>query len=403
MLYTILFFIGALLTDTSRTDAYLSGQYGEATMTIEGRTQGGFGVHARSVYDINAVHRVFGEASYQWNKSRDNYGVENADYERLYPYLTTDTVGGGLKTETYSFRGGYRMEKKHVIWHAGLMFRAVQSYRNVDPRPKNKVADLTVDGSVGYSDAQYAYSALVHVGRYKQTNEVKFYSELGESQIYHLVAPATEYARFSGNKKNSYYHGLRAGIGFQLSPRRKGWMAVASYEWNRVTKELEDNVNIPIGRLDKHAIRVEIGYRMPLWYALLTAGVDIRQGTQYLYGAAKDNYYYLLLRQPTYLEHAWQIGAEGSYRLALPTGYMLFAGHMAYALKNHSDSDVSERFRLLGEWLSDDKLGIEVSIRYTFPIKGRFSWFIAPVATYDRYIKTTHHRWQVALSTGLTF
>lgn len=72
-------------------------------------------MQAGSVYDIDPVNRVFGEASYSWNQSQGNQWVENADYQLLYPYLTCDTIGGGMRSEEYRFRGGYRRVKSHII------------------------------------------------------------------------------------------------------------------------------------------------------------------------------------------------------------------------------------------------------------------------------------------------
>lgn len=175
------------MTDTARTDLFLSGQFGQGTQVIEGRQTAGFAVEARSVYDINAVSRVFGEASYTWQDSKQTRYVDNADYRMTAPYWTVDTIGGDMRREIYAFRGGYRMLKNHVLWHAALQFRAEQSYRMRDPRAKNKVSDLRVEASIGYQWNNYALSLMGYGGRYKQNNEIRFYSELGETTIYHMA------------------------------------------------------------------------------------------------------------------------------------------------------------------------------------------------------------------------
>ena len=148
------------MTDTARTDLTLTGLFGQGTQVIEGKQTGGFAVQARSVYDINAVSRVFGEASYRWEDSKQTQFVDNADYRQTAPYLTVDTIGGDLRRETYAFYGGYRMRKNHIVWHAALQFRAEQSYRMRDPRPKNKVTDLRIEASIGYQWQRYAQRDL---------------------------------------------------------------------------------------------------------------------------------------------------------------------------------------------------------------------------------------------------
>lgn len=400
-----LFLISTMLvTDSTSTEVSVSGNYGQSTHAIEGDWHGGFSVQAASVYDIDSVHRVFGEASYSWNQSHGNRYVENADYELLSPYLTVDTVGGGLRSETYFFRGGYRMKKNRIVWHAALQFRALQSYRAIDPRPKNKVADLQVDAGIGYQWNGYGILVMGQIGRYKQNNEIKFYSELGESQIYHLVGPGTAYTRFSGSKKESYYHGWNAGVSAAMLPYRQGWIAQVDYRYMRVDKELHDNTYIPIGRIRTHAVDATLGYVTPAWRVMAQGGVNLRRGQQFIYGEAANNTYTLLALQPNYAENLWHVGAKGSYRLNLPIGYLRFAGTINYQLSTiHCQLFVENRWAELNDLLTDHRLQATVAIRYAFPIKGRYAWFFEPAAHYDRYTKTTRHSWQVALQTGIVF
>ena len=400
-LLSILLLVTTLVTDTTSTQVYLSGDYGQSTHAIEGDRAGGFGVHAQSVYDIDSVHRVFGEASYRWHQSHGNRFVENADYELLAPYLTVDTVGGRMRSETYFFRGGYRMSKRHIVWHAALQFRAQQSYRDIDPRPKNKVADLRLDAGIGYTNSTYAWMIMGEVGRYKQNNELKFYSELGESQIYHMVAPGAAYTRFSGSKKESYYHGLTAGATLAMMPRRKGWLAEIDYQYMRVEKEL--HTFIPIGRLRTHALDAYLGYVMPAWRLTASAGFTVRRGQQFIYGEAANNTYPLLTLQSNYACSGWHIGADGRYNCPLPFGAMLFAAGINYSASRTSALPVEPRWSELNRLLTDDVLNVHASIRYAFPVKGRYAWFIRPVAHFAHYTHTTCHTWHIALHTGLTF
>lgn len=402
-LLSILLLVTNLVTDTSSTQVGVSGHYGQSTYAIEGDRAGGFSVQAQSVHDIDSVHRVFGEASYSWNQSHGNRFVENADYDMLRPYLTVDTVGGGMRTETYFFRGGYRMVRKHIVWHATLQFRALQSYRDIDPRPKNKVADLRVDAGIGYTNSTYAWMIIAGAGRYKQNNELKFYSELGESQIYHLVGPGAAYTRFSGSKKESYYHGLSAGASLAMMPRRSGWLAEIDYQYLRVEKELHDNTFIPIGRLRTHAVDATLGYVMPAWRLTVHGGFDMRRGQQFIYGEAANNTYPLLTLQSNYACSIWHIGADGSYNCPLPFGAMLFGAGIDYSGMRTTALHVKPRWRELNDLLTDNQLNAHASIRYAFPIKARFAWFICPDAHFCQYTRTTRHTWHIALHTGITF
>lgn len=373
--------ITALVTDTARTDLSLSGQFGRGTQIIEGTQTGGFAVNAQSVYDINKESRVFGDASYQWQNSQQTRYVDNADFRMTAPYLTIDTLGGDMRRETYSFYGGYRMLRNHILWHAALRFRAEQSYRMRDPRAKNKVTDLCAEASVGYQWTRYALSLHAYGGRYKQNNEIRFYSELGETTIYHMVNDTEPYARFSSNNKVSYYGGYRAGIGLQLLPTQ-GFIAGVQYDWFHFVKELLINTQVPIASLNTHTLTAQFGYVATHWRVLATAGIEFKRGNQYLYGDNANNYYQLLLISPNYKRNTMIANIYSDYRLPLPIGDMLFTARVDYdAFMQH----FTEALRL----------------QYTFPLKGKYSWFVSAGACLHQYERA--NAWQTIIATGLTF
>jgi hypothetical protein len=377
----LLAILTALVTDTARTDVFLAGQFGQGTQMLEGRQTAGFAVKAQSVYDINAVSRVFGEASYTWQDCKQTRGVDNADYRMTAPYWTVDTIGGDMRREIYYFRGGYRMLKNHVLWHAALQFRAEQSYRMRDPRAKNKVSDLRIEAGIGYQWKRYALSLMAYGGRYKQNNEIRFYSELGETTIYHMANDTEPYARFSSNNKVSYYTGYRAGVGLQVLPTT-GFMAGVQYDWFKFTKELTINTQVPIVRLQTHTLSAQFGYVAKSWRVHGTVGMEMKRGEQYLYGDNANNYYELLLITQNYSKNYLFANMYGEYRLNLPIGDMLFVGNVDYDqfLQNWSEL---------------------VQVRYTFPIRKRYAWFVAPKACIHQYDQAK--AWQVMLETGLTF
>ena len=380
-LVTILIVLTSLLTDTTRTDLSVMGQFGQGTQVLEGTQIGGFEVNARSVYDINAVSRVFGEASYRWEDCKQTKGVDNADYRITAPYWTMDTLGGDMRRETYAFYGGYRMLKNHIVWHAALQFRAEQSYRMRDPRAKNKVTDLRVELSIGYQWQRYALSLMAYGGRYKQNNEIRFYSELGETTVYHMTNDTEPYARFSNSNKVSYYSGYRAGAGIQVLPTT-GFMAGVQYDWFRFTKELTINTQVPINAMQTHTLSAQFGYVAQRWRVSAWAAWELKQGQQYLYGDNADNYYQLLLIASNYRKQSVLAKVNGDYRLPLPIGNLLFVGAVAYDsfLQHVTES---------------------VAIQYTFPLKKKYNWFIAPHAHIHQY--DSAHAWQILLATGFTF
>ena len=377
----LLAILTALITDTARTDLTISGQFGQGTYALEGTQTGSFSIHAQSVYDFNATSRVFGEASYQWSDSKQTRGVDNADYRLTAPYWTTDTIGGDLRREIYAFYGGYRMLKNHLLWHAALSFRAEQSYRMRDPRAKNKVSDLRIEASVGYQWKRYALSLLAYGGRYKQNNEIRFYSELGETTIFHMANDTAAYARFSGNNKIAYYSGYRAGVGLSLLPTT-GWMAGFHYDWIKITKELTINTQVPITRLNTHTLTAQLGYVAHSWRVWASASLELKRGEQFLYGDNANNYYQLLLIAPNYRRNFLLAHLYGDYRLPLPIGDLLFVGMVDYdSFRTHT--------------------GETIQLQYTFPLKGKYSWLVGTQASLHQYDQAK--AWQITIQTGLTF
>ena len=377
----LLAILTALITDTARTDLTISGQFGQGTYALEGTQTGSFSVHAQSVYDFNATSRVFGEASYQWSDSKQTRGVDNADYRLTAPYWTTDTIGGDLRREIYAFYGGYRMLKNHLLWHAALSFRAEQSYRMRDPRAKNKVSDLRIEASIGYQWKRYALSLLAYGGRYKQNNEIRFYSELGETTIFHMANDTAAYARFSGNNKIAYYSGYRAGVGLSLLPTT-GWMAGFHYDWIKITKELTINTQVPITRLNTHTLTAQLGYVAHSWRVWASASLELKRGEQFLYGDNANNYYQLLLIAPNYRRNFLLAHLYGDYRLPLPIGNLLFVGMVDYdSFRTHTSETIQ--------------------LQYTFPLKGKYSWLVGTQASLHQY--TQEQAWQIRIQTGLTF
>ncbi len=377
----LLAILTALITDTARTDLTISGQFGQGTYALEGTQTGSFSVHAQSVYDFNATSRVFGEASYQWSDSKQTRGVDNADYRLTAPYWTTDTIGGDLRREIYAFYGGYRMLKNHLLWHAALSFRAEQSYRMRDPRAKNKVSDLRIEASVGYQWKRYALSLQAYGGRYKQNNEIRFYSELGETTIFHMANDTAAYARFSGNNKIAYYSGYRAGVGLSLLPTT-GWMAGFHYDWIKITKELTINTQVPIKRLNTHTLTAQLGYVAHSWRVWASTSLELKRGEQFIYGDNANNYYQLLLIAPNYRRNFLLAHLYGDYRLPLPIGDLLFVGMVDYdSFQTHTSETIQ--------------------LQYTFPLKGKYSWLVGTQASLHQY--TQAQAWQIRIQTGLTF
>lgn len=401
-MFKTLLFIGILFSDTAFTKVSVEGGYAQSTQALSGTSAGGFGIRAQSIYDWDGRHRVFGEASYRWGQSQGNEWVEDADYERLYPYLTVDSVCGGLSTEEYFFRGGYVGLYDPVVWHIALQYRAQQSYRRIDPRPENKVADLCLEGSVGLRRERYAYSLNLNLQRYKQTNKVTFYSELGETMLFHMVQPGSPYTRFSGGFKSAYYHGMSGGAALVVQPFHAGWLGTLGYQYERVTKELVQSTNTPIAQLAVHRLDMDWGYLSRHWHAVLNLGYALRRGEQYLYGESTGNYYQFLAAQQNYTEHLMCARLVSRYTALLPVGRLTASLHTGYTHSLLQSAEAQALFPVLARRLLSPAVGLGGGLEYAFPLTQRVGMCLRPAVEYTRYIQTMEYTWQVRFALAIT-
>ena len=309
-----------------------------------------------------------------------------------------------MRYEQYSFHGGYRMLLDHWLWFLNIQFRAEQSYRQVDPRPNNKAINMNIGGGAGYVGVGYAVGASLQGGRYKQTNTMHFYSELGESLIYHTAGTRSDYARFTGSHKQAYYHGGQAAVSLWLLPRSTGWQAAADYHYTATTKELQDNTYIPLGTVQTHDLTATCGFLTPVWSATVQGGIALRRGIQQFYGQVANNYYTPLNEQLTYSENAWSVAAAGSYTAYLPVGRLTANASVRYMGKGvNSSLPVHPLFDAMGEELESAQCGYEVALRYQFPMKGKYGWFVRLSAGNTHYLLTQHYQCHTVLSTGMCF
>jgi len=144
--------------------------------------------HADTYIRLSDRTAVWGHASYMNGKHYDICWNSTSDYDLLQPYILADSVGGDTDCERYVFEGGYATQLKHWLLGAEMLFRADHEYRDVDPRMRGIVNELTVRLGAGYEALGYSWSAAIEGNVYKQSNSVDFYRELGVSPEYHEAA-----------------------------------------------------------------------------------------------------------------------------------------------------------------------------------------------------------------------
>lgn len=196
-------------------------------------------VQVNTYLNTSARSSVWGEASYMNGQQYDIRWNSTADYALLAPYVLADSVGGNTRRERYVLSGGYATRLNRWTVGGDLYFRAEQEYRNVDPRMRGVVTDLTLKVGAAYDMMFYRLGLAAEVNIYKQTNDVDFYNELGGPTEYIMTGLGTDYRRFSGSSTNNYLEGGGTGLLLSLQPlHNKGIFAnmqLTAYRYGRIS------------------------------------------------------------------------------------------------------------------------------------------------------------------------
>lgn len=261
-----------------------------------------FSVNTFTYTILSPNTKVWGTASYE-NKVRYNVKFNNiSDWELLTPYITADSVGGDMKSETYSFSGGYGHQIKKYTLAATIAYRAMNEYRDVDPRPKNVVSDLkaSIGASREFYDS-YRLGFSLNGGKYKQTSSIKTFSELGGASQYHLIGLGEEYSRFAGTFPNSFYDGFSYGATFNLIPKNEnGFYGSVSYNKFKVDKSMNDLNDIVLTTLHNSEIKSEIAFQKNNKGVKIDYSHKKKAGLENIFGTGSGGSYPLLSSEENY-------------------------------------------------------------------------------------------------------
>ena len=248
--------------DYSLTSIYFMGVKDDASeqkIAQMGSGNSFWGLNARSQFIIDTHNRVWGEASYNKGTREDVIWNETSDFALLYPYVMADAKGGDLDYEQYFFNGGYAGRHNNIVYGAALQYRALDEYRTRDPRPNNVVADLNAKIGVGVVLGRYSLNIGLYAGKYKQTNNLKYFNGLGASKEYHLTGIGNEFVRFSGASNNVFYKGNNIGASIEFVPITIDGLSV-SINYNRFAFEkiLSDLNKLALNELSQNKLSGEI-------------------------------------------------------------------------------------------------------------------------------------------------
>lgn len=324
---------------------------------------------------LNNRSSVWGAASYMTGKQYKVRWNSTSDYDLLYPYILADTLGGDTKRERYSFHGGYSTRLNQILLGAEALFRAEHEYRDVDPRMRGVVTDLTVKLGSGYETLGYRYALGVDVNVYKQTNDVDFYRELGVIPEYQMTGLGTEYSRFSGDKRTLYYKGGGFGLMLSADPLRNNGVYGRAKVWNRQYKRMVADLNsTPITQLFVDAADITVGWKRKGRHLLSLDGNFLlvkRSGDENIIGKSSSQYYPVIGKLTMYKNTQLDVNLKVLYGLNAPVNtwnVQAKAGVLSnkenYVYPERKMDDTKVYGSVEGQWMKmlNKRLGLTVTI-----------------------------------------
>lgn len=287
----------------------------EAVVSQQGDHEATYVFDAKT-YMKHKSSTLWGRAYYHNGQQRGMRWNETSDIDVVYPYLLADSVDSHpMKLERYSFMGGYADTHGRLAWGATVGYKAGLYYRNVDPRPRNVTADLDISAGLAYQLAKH-YFAACHVAynRYKQTNNVAFYSELGNEKLYHLTGLANDYGRFAGTGYNTFYRGNKWIASLGLHPDDNHGISATIQAVRLAFDNVLTSINkLPIAHLTHNAIVAEGAWLDDTWSVRAHGEASRRVGTEYVFGDPAAQVYPQIGALDMFHENRLSLGVDATW------------------------------------------------------------------------------------------
>ncbi len=243
---------------------------------------------------------AWGEARYRNGLQFDVKWNENADYERVFPYVTADTIGGNLNYESYYFKGGYGIQLNRFSVGVQMAYSSALHYRQTDPRPKDNSVNInaTVGGSCKMT-ARYSLGVHVFAERYTQNQTIAFLDPLGSVPVYHMSGLGMHYVRFAGTRTEAAYKGRSYRGGITL--KRLGETGVDAglqVENYKLQKQLPSLSNAPINDVDQMKYEMAIVWKLRRVQLQLDGSYSVRSGSERIYDDGTTNWHEITSTTP---------------------------------------------------------------------------------------------------------
>lgn len=280
---------------------------------------------------------LWGEAFYNNGRIRGINWNETSEPQVVHPYVLADSVGGNMNVERYSFMGGWASYNGKLAVGASIGYTAGLYYRNVDPRPRNVTANLDIQAGIGYNVWRgYVLAASFNYKKYKQTNNVAFYSELGSDKIFHLLGFANDYSRFAGTGIQTYYNGNRLGATLNFHPTsRSGFSAsveASRFSFNNIITQLN---KLPMAHVTHNELQAEAGWIDNKWGVKAHVEASRRVGTENIFGDPAGSVYTKIGALDMSFQNTFCVSVDGVWQHGF--GNIMVAAHPTVGYHHYNE------------------------------------------------------------------
>ena len=332
---------------TSLSTISVKGSYDDQYQSILAQTGDGwkgYQINAQSYVRLSNNSSVWGNAYFKKGERQNVLWNENSDFDKVYPYVMADTIGGDMKSNTYYFNGGYAHKIKKWTFAGEFSYRALMEHRIVDPRPKNTIADLQGRFGVSYEIIpSYALGLSVEAHKYKQNSNIQYFNELGVSKTFHLQGLGTSYIRFDGTRNSVNYQGNLFGASLNLMPigKKCGWFGSLSYQKYYLDKILPSINDLSLNELNEDGLTVDLGWMatpssLSQWGVKGHFSFSERKGKEFVYGDASSNQYLCIaVKEP--FDRKLLNGFLSAFYERNQSRVFTFGGNMLVGLSSHKE------------------------------------------------------------------
>lgn len=267
-------------------------------------------------YMKHGASTLWGEAGYHNGRQRGIRWNETSDIQVVHPYLLADSVSTqAMKVERYDFMGGYAADNGKIAWGATIGYKAGLYYRNVDPRPRNVTADLDLSAGLGVHCGSHVLAASLKYKKYKQTNNVAFYSEMGSDKLYHLTGLTNDYGRFAGTGYSTYYKGNMWAASVNAHPFVGQGLSLSIVGTRLALDNILTSINkLPMAHLTDNALSGELAWLRADWGVRSHLTVSRRVGTENIFGDPAAQVYLKIGSLDNYHENRFEAALDGVWQ-----------------------------------------------------------------------------------------